>query len=508
MAEWTRQPGECTDAAAREAVQPPGEPESQAAPSNPASPTDASSIATPRDIRRRLARRRFIAQVAVAGAGGTALGLWYVGCSPSKSSPALPDAVRRPEPVALPTPPRREPMIRVRIAARRPQADRRGGAPPETPITLRAESGWILIRAEGLGGDGLALQTPLTVDRRAGRWEISEPSGFRPRVDHDVRTVEFIPEGADPINVDGDPYPGSIALVAIDDEDERTGEAFDVVNHVALEAYLPGVLAKELFSHWQPQTFAAQAVAARSFACMEIEFNADRRHYDVTNTQASQAYVGVSRNPTALNAVQSTRGEVLEWSGALVPGYYSSCCGGIAASAVDAIGPNPVNDIPPLRSRSGPDACTEAPVYRWEARRPVDELTRRVVAWGKAHGNDAVAELQHVASIDVADVNTHGRPTRFVLRDDRNRTAEIPANRLRAAVDYDGERLPSVKRPLKSSFVFVRPESSAMLFRGHGFGHGVGLCQYGAQALARDGLGYHRILAMYYPEASVLRAYG
>ena len=80
-------------------------------------------------------------------------------------------------------------------------------------------------------------------------------------------------------------------------------------------------------------THAAQAIAARSFACSEhAQFG--HRHYELTNTASSQVYVGSVKHHRAVEAVAMTRGTVLSYDGLLVPGSYSSCCGGGAQPGV------------------------------------------------------------------------------------------------------------------------------------------------------------------------------
>ena len=80
---------------------------------------------------------------------------------------------------------------------------------------------------------------------------------------------------------------------------------------------------------------------------------------------------------------------MLAWEGLLVSGYYSSCCGGMAASASDAIGSNAVNDAGPLQGRVGSDVCDSAPVFQWKAAQPLDQFSRRLQGFA--------AERRHTA---------------------------------------------------------------------------------------------------------------
>jgi stage II sporulation protein D len=299
-------------------------------------------------------------------------------------------------------------------------------------------------------------------------------------------------------------YPGRLRLLVRGDMGEG---GFDVVNVVAMEAYLPGVVAGELFSHWLGQTRAAQAIAARSFAASEQEWFRDRRGWDVTGTAHSQVYHGRTDHRQTLEAVAVTRGVMLGYNGHLVAGYYSSCCGGTAACAVDAIGDNPINGLPPLAGRSGQDVCTDVSVARWTIDRAVRGLTRRFAAWGRYRGRSQVAELGEIAAIEVIRRNEHGRPTRYAVTDTDRKRVELSAEHLRDAADFSRDGLTRPAEPLRSSHVSVSIGDGTVTFTGQGFGHGVGMCQYGAETMARAGADYPEILEWYYPGVELVKTY-
>lgn len=444
-------------------------------------------------------RRAFLTRLAMLSAGGFVLSGCSRGCSGKKhASRSETPSGDDPGSDARPPLPDHEPLVRVRIAA-----VRAGRGPSRAMIACT--SGWVEMRFVESRRMPLHLQSPVTIFRRGGEWEIADHAGFRPSGEG-LQPIELAPVDAEDLTVGDEAYPGVLRVVASGGDPGETSADFDVVNHVPLEAYLPGVLARELFRHWNAETFAAQAIAARSFACVEIYLGGGR-HYDVTASQRSQMYGGQTTLSVARGAATRTRGVVLTFEDALVPGYYSSCCGGIAANAVDAISAHRINDIAPLRSRSDPDACTEAPVYRWRIDRSVEAISRRVAAFGTARRDDALGGLGLLRAIEVEEQNEHGRPTRFVLRDDRGQEASIAARRLRSAIDFEGGGLGSSRAPLRSSFVQVTGEGARFGFDGRGFGHGVGLCQYGAQALAERGLQYRAILGMFYPRADLQSAY-
>ncbi|MDY7110143.1 MAG: SpoIID/LytB domain-containing protein [Planctomycetota bacterium] len=349
-------------------------------------------------------------------------------------------------------------------------------------------------------------RAPLEIALGARGWSILDALRFRPSVAGrpilELRPPP--PDEASFVDVDGRTYPGCVRLVPRAD---LGPEAYDVVNHVAVERYLPGVLGRELFRHWHPETFAAQAIAARSFACAEHVHFGSRRHYDLTDTASSQEYIGRVNDDRALEATAGTRGIVLGYGGALVPGYYSSCCGGLAADARDAIGDHPSHDVPPLRGRSGADVCTDAPLYSWSMRRPVSDLLRRLRAYGKARKLETLANIASLRAIDVSSVNAHGRPRAYVIGAENGVEVELAAERLRRALDYTPRGRSAPDPPAWSSHLQITIAGGEAKLDGHGHGHGAGLCQHGAEALARAGQVYPAILDWYYPEIDLERAY-
>jgi SpoIID/LytB domain protein len=136
--------------------------------------------------------------------------------------------------------------------------------------------------------------------------------------------------------------------------------------------------------------------------------------------------------------------------------------------------------------------------------RPVATLTRRFIGFGLHHGRRDLANLVEVRTIEAIERNEHGRPTRYAIEDIRDQRIELGAERLRRAMNFTGRGLAAPKEPLHSSCVEVAIKDGQATIEGRGYGHGVGLCQYGAEALARDGVPYGEILRRFYPGAALV----
>ena len=391
--------------------------------------------------------------------------------------------------------PREEPQIRVRVANRSEQTIELGGVGQRLWLTI-----------PDADAEGRLVVGPVRCRFRNGRWSI--------RSNRNGRTLAFTTPPTDRIRVvtagtaDTRVAYRSIALPGVVNLIARTNGGIDVICHLDMEDYLPGVLAGELYESWLPQTHAAVAVAARSFAVCERHYWLSRRDFDVVAGEKSQMWVGATDSSRPLDAVRRTRGEVLVFENAVVPGYYSAACGGRPARATDAISPNPVNAITPLEGDAVPlERCgcrTFGSHGSWRTTLRGEAVAEALRAWGRRRGVGSIARATWPLDIDVVDRRVSGRPTRFEIRPaSGSKATEIGASDLQRSLNAVGSG-----RPVRSSDFEVTRRGRDLVVVGAGFGHGVGLCQYGAESMARDGASHRAILRRYYPEAEVRSAWG
>lgn len=310
------------------------------------------------------------------------------------------------------------------------------------------------------------------------------------------------------LRIDGRAYPDQLRLVPLAGA-EDAALRFDLVNHVHLEAYLPGVLDRELYDDWRLTTYHAQAIAARSYALAQWLTVSPGLWYDVEATQASQAYLGHSSSERARQAVLDTTGLVLTHDHRVLMAYYSSTCGGAGLSPLEAWG---TPEAPPLSPTPHRAWCEQSPWFAHKTiHRSREDVRRRLSAYGSRH-KLPIASLGTITTMSVAERNEAGRPTRFAVTDDQARRYLLRADAFRVACNYADpakglDRLPRSHR-LPSSFVEPLVKAQQVQFTHiRGFGHGVGLCQYGAEAMAQAGHDAIEILQTYYPGAKIERAY-
>jgi len=291
-------------------------------------------------------------------------------------------------------------------------------------------------------------------------------------------SLRLRPRGSKPLALNGSSYAGDLLFF-------RDAAGVTVVNELDVERYVDGLLAAEMPLYFDDDALKAQAVAARTYVLYEAKTSTSP-YYDVVSTQQSQVYKGLSAaTRKARRLVSKTRGIILTVKGKTFPTYFHSTCGGHTNDVSDVW---PSVSIGPLRGvPCGYDQHSR--VYRWQVTVPAAELARAL-------------EERQLFSGPVEDVTVTRRAdsayaTRVQVRGPRGKR-ELNAYDFRMALASKG---------LKSACFWVSRSASGFVFQGRGWGHGVGLCQYGADGMGRQGYNYRQILAHYYPGAQFVRIY-
>lgn len=267
----------------------------------------------------------------------------------------------------------------------------------------------------------------------------------------------------------------------------------DATLSLPIEDYVFGVVAAEGSVESQPEALKALAVVARTYALRNLRRHA-RDHFDLCDTTHCQRYVPVrdeSARPEfyalARRAVRETAGEVLrDQRGRTAEVYFSAACGGQTADASKLWG----GADSPAYLRGVRDESCDALAETW-----TDVIRPQQL-------------LRALRADERSDVGARLDAVRVIKRDHTGR-AEV--------VSLEGERRRLVRgwdfkiivgrtlgwNVLKSSRFEVARAGGAFVFRGSGFGHGLGLCQTGAHASASRGAGYRQILARYFPTTTV-----
>lgn len=254
-----------------------------------------------------------------------------------------------------------------------------------------------------------------------------------------------------------------------------------VVNHIDIEEYLCGVLYHEVSHLWHMEALKVQAVASRTFALYQNKVNKNQ-DYDLTNTSYSQVYGGATSEKYRTNkAVIKTYGEILTYKGEIFPTYFHATCGGYTedASCLWNV------DIPPLKGvKCG--YCEKSPHYNWQREVSLKDIAKKL--------NDNKIKVGKIYAIEPISYDKSGRITNLKITHSEGTTL-ISAYRFRIFV---GPTL------IKSASFTVEVRSGCAYFTGKGWGHGVGMCQWGACFLAKEGYSKEYILQFYYPQTKIM----
>lgn len=252
-----------------------------------------------------------------------------------------------------------------------------------------------------------------------------------------------------------------------------------------LEEYVAGVVSAELPSSWPIEALKAQAVASRSYALYFIL----KGRKEFTGSVFDQAWK--RKVPGRVKrAVKNTYGEVLVFpEGSVAPGYFHSTCGGMTESPEDVW-----EGVPHTLSKYIlPVECglgDESPHFFW--RREIGtEKFKKVIIDGTLEGKlIGDSELQ-----EVEIERTKSGRARYVIVKLTNGQVRMPGEDFRQLFS------------LKSTNFNLVLEGGRIVIMGKGYGHGVGMCQWGARALALEGKKYREILRFYFPLLKLKRWY-
>jgi stage II sporulation protein D len=252
------------------------------------------------------------------------------------------------------------------------------------------------------------------------------------------------------------------------------------INHVELEQYLYSVVGSETPASWNKEALKAQAVAARTYALHKRRPGAP---FDVYSSTRSQAYAGIeSEASTTRAAVESTRGQVVTYNGQMIDAAFHSCAGGRTENSEDIW----TNALPYLRSVLSPDANVEA-CNPWTKEITVADIQKKFPELGTVLGMD---NIKRVTSGRVIELTIRGSKASKTMKGSAFSSAlGLKTAPFEIAIRPQEARGAGNAAPLPASFIM----------KGRGFGHGVGMSQWGAQVLAsQQRWNYGQILLHYY----------
>lgn len=253
------------------------------------------------------------------------------------------------------------------------------------------------------------------------------------------------------------------------------------VKRLKLEEYVAGVVAGEMRPDWPREALSAQAILARTFTLRKMERGKTRHGTDAsTDVKEFQAYAPEKITPAVREAVEASRGKVITYRGGLALAYFHACAGGMTSTAPEGLAftKEPTPYLKVVRD----DPCPLPSQQNWTATFSREEVLRAARQVG--------ARPAGIAPLRVVRRGVSGRATHLSIGG-----ATVGAAGLRTALGPD-----RMKSTLLKS---LRVEGDRVVMEGKGWGHGVGLSQWGALGKARAGWNAERIIRYYFRDIQV-----
>ncbi|MDD4570292.1 MAG: SpoIID/LytB domain-containing protein [Tepidanaerobacteraceae bacterium] len=304
-----------------------------------------------------------------------------------------------------------------------------------------------------------------------------------------------------------------------------------VVNELGLEEYLYGVLPKEVPLGWPEEVLKAQAVAARTYTVANLS-KWQKYSFDIDSNSSDQIYQGFDvENANTNRAVDETRGEVLYFEGKPIIAFYHSDSGGQTENCQDVFG----SDLPYLQSVDDL-FYANSPNSKWEVQLSLNDISKKV--------NLSTPGLGEVCKISIIERSPTGRVKKILLKgnlgenivenneirslfgiksnffdifggssihlavvstDDITRNIELQNQCIIAQgglTSFSRKTVSILGTDISKSLCYDT-FSDTYIIQGRGYGHGVGMSQWGAKAMAENGYNYKEILLHYYKNVEI-----
>ncbi|MGG0051321.1 SpoIID/LytB domain-containing protein [Bacillus atrophaeus] len=314
---------------------------------------------------------------------------------------------------------------------------------------------------------------------------------------------------SDRISLNGKEYLGTVNFSI-----ESSKYIRPVNENIPFEDYLKGVVPNEMPASWSLEALKAQSVAARTYSITKAGST-------VADTTAFQVYGGYSWNANSTKAVEQTKGKVLKYNGSLITAAYSSSNGGYTEASNEVW----ASSVPYLIAKKD----TKDPQSTWTLTLSKQQLDtnsldlNKPASWWSSTNETNSAQLAGIKNWIMKNKETSAASLKIKSIEDlsfsgttqgqRPKTASLKVNYIvkNSTGSYDSYKSTTITVPVtelrtmigasafKSTYVTVKKDTSKYTISGKGYGHGIGMSQYGAKARAESGDSYSTILKFYYP---------
>jgi stage II sporulation protein D len=272
------------------------------------------------------------------------------------------------------------------------------------------------------------------------------------------------------IFADSRPHQGYLTIT-------KSNNKINIINVLPMEDYIKGVLPMEASANWSIEALKSQAVISRTYAIANLNRHS-AQGFDVCSTVHCQVYGGTSVEADSCSkAVLETQCKILSYDGKFAHTVFHANCGGHTED------PKYIwncKDTPPYLKGVKCNYCATAPYAKWEKTLSENFIRRQL-------SNNNIGKIK---SIEIKGRTSAGAAKKLKIKHSKG---EITLNAYQFRLAVDAWQIKS------HGFDFIKRDGDKFYFKGRGWGHKAGLCQWGAKSMAEKGKTYKEILAYFYP---------
>jgi stage II sporulation protein D len=277
------------------------------------------------------------------------------------------------------------------------------------------------------------------------------------------------------ITLDNQSYHGSLLIL-------KYKKSYLLINRVKLEEYIFSVLKTESWPGWPLEVNKVLAIACRSYAIAKIiESKRAKLPYHIKPTNYHQTYTGIHFNEILRQATLETAGIIMSYNKKPILAMFDCCCGGIVPAHIKSLSNS---KIPYLTRTYACEFCKKFKIFNWKFNLNSTDFLKKLRNEFKniKNLNEIKLHLDKAGTVEKAIIKD-GRKTYYL----------------------SGQKLYSLFKEIKSFSFNIQRDKNQFTITGKGYGHHIGLCQWGARQMFNEGWNYKNILKFYYPDINFVR---
>ncbi len=263
----------------------------------------------------------------------------------------------------------------------------------------------------------------------------------------------------------------------------RDNNTILLINSLDIDDYLLSVVHYEGWPGWPIEVNKVLVVANRTYLVDKVlRANKSKQPYHIINTNKHQTYKGHHKFTRLKQAVDETRNVFISYNGEPIVAMFDSCCGGIVPGKIAGYD---YKNHPYLARNKACSHCKKYSIYDWKKEFSRLELTE---IFRKDH-----PDLQEIIDIKITK------------KDPAGLVKQVLVITKKTSFHVSGKKMYSLFPSIKSFCYIIKKKGRGYIFQGRGYGHHMGLCQWGSLGMVEDNWNYKKILEFYYPGTEFMK---